>query len=343
MHQDSLPRFVNSVGAGRTHWSCWATGFGVNSALVLFLLTISPTIRTAVENSGRSLVTLIDPRPVPPAPQPVRRKTPPPPTVARAVKPLIRKSLPILPPPKPEPAKIVEVEPPKLIAPQPSPAPIVKAEVLPARPAVRETVFESAPAANAMPTKAGNVQTGTFGDPNGVPASATSRPGTTIARVGSFDAAGSSGGTSGGSRAGNGAVTTGGFGSVGSGSGAGPAGGSPGSVHSAGFGQYVQKEPVAPHEVRPAQPAETPVEIVSKPKPAYTPEAREHRIEGEVQFEVLFSASGQVHIIRMLRGLGWGLDEHARDAANQIRFRPGTRNGVPVDMTATVHIVFELS
>jgi hypothetical protein len=48
-------------------------------------------------------------------------------------------------------------------------------------------------------------------------------------------------------------------------------------------------------------------------------------------------------VIRLVRGLGYGLDENARDAASRIRFHPGTRNGAPVDMTGTVHIVFELS
>jgi TonB family protein len=88
---------------------------------------------------------------------------------------------------------------------------------------------------------------------------------------------------------------------------------------------------------------ETPVEITFKPRPAYTPEARENRIEGEVLLEVLFSATGQVHILRVTRGLGFGLDENARNAAAQIRFQPGTRGGSPVDMKGVVHIVFALS
>jgi TonB family protein len=344
MTQNDSPRFLNSLAESRIHWSRWAISVAVNSALVLFLLALSPTVRTVVESSGRSIVTLIAPRPAPvPPPLPVRRKAIVTPTEVKPVRPVIRKSLPIIPPPKPEPVKIVTVEPPKLVAPPVSAEPILKSEITAARPVTRESGFENAPAPAPAPAKAGSVRTGAFGDPNGVPASATARPGTAVARLGSFDAAGVSGGTSGGARAGAGAVTTGGFGSVGSGSGAGPGGGSQGTVRNAGFGQYVQPDATAPREVKAVQPAETPVEILSKPKPVYTAEAREHRIEGEVQFEVLFSASGQVHIIRMLRGLGWGLDEHARDAASQIRFRPGTRNGVPVDMTGTVHIVFELS
>lgn len=75
----------------------------------------------------------------------------------------------------------------------------------------------------------------------------------------------------------------------------------------------------------------------------YTPEAREKRIEGEVLLEILFSADGQIRVLRVARGLGFGLDESARAAASQIRFQPGTRGGSPVDMKGTVHIVFALS
>jgi TonB family protein len=85
------------------------------------------------------------------------------------------------------------------------------------------------------------------------------------------------------------------------------------------------------------------VEILFKPRPAYTGEARRLRIEGDVVLEVAFTAAGEVRVLRLIRGLGHGLDEAARDAARQIRFRPATRDGAPVDATAAVHIVFELA
>jgi len=66
-------------------------------------------------------------------------------------------------------------------------------------------------------------------------------------------------------------------------------------------------------------------------------------VEGDVQLEVLFSSAGQIQVLRLIRGLGYGLDESARQAASQIRFRPGTRNGTPVDVTGTVHIIFQIS
>jgi TonB family protein len=87
----------------------------------------------------------------------------------------------------------------------------------------------------------------------------------------------------------------------------------------------------------------TPVEILSKPKPAYTDEARAQKIEGEVLLEMQFSASGEARVLRLVRGIGHGLDETALSAARGIRFRPATRDGGPVDSAAIVHIVFQLA
>jgi TonB family protein len=87
----------------------------------------------------------------------------------------------------------------------------------------------------------------------------------------------------------------------------------------------------------------TPVEIISKPKPAYTDEARTKKIEGEVSLQVVFTASGEVKVQRVVQGLGYGLDDSAQAAARQIRFRPAQQDGQPVDSTAIVHIVFELA
>ena len=86
-----------------------------------------------------------------------------------------------------------------------------------------------------------------------------------------------------------------------------------------------------------------PVEIVSKPKPVYTDEARKLNLEGEVLLEVMFGANGELHVNRVVRGLGHGLDEAAVTAANKIKFKPAQRNGSAVDSTAIVHVMFQLA
>jgi len=84
-------------------------------------------------------------------------------------------------------------------------------------------------------------------------------------------------------------------------------------------------------------------EILSKPRPAYTEEARRLQIQGEVLLEVLFAAAGEVRVLRTIRGLGHGLDENAIAAARAIQFRPAHRGDTAVDSNAVVHIVFQLA
>ena len=87
----------------------------------------------------------------------------------------------------------------------------------------------------------------------------------------------------------------------------------------------------------------TPVEITYKPKPAYTEEARRLQIEGEVVIEAVFTASGAMEIVRIIRGLGHGLDENAIAAVRSIRFHPAKQRGRPADSVATVRMKFELA
>ena len=67
------------------------------------------------------------------------------------------------------------------------------------------------------------------------------------------------------------------------------------------------------------------------------------KLEGEVLLQVLFTATEEVRVLDIVRGLGHGLDENAIRAAQQIRFKPARRDGEPVDSTATVHIIFQLA
>ena len=142
------------------------------------------------------------------------------------------------------------------------------------------------------------------------------------------------------SGAANGAVTTGGFGS-GAPAPRGAATAS-GEVQTAGFDQRAS----APAQLSVAaltKPIDRPVEIVFKPTPEYTDEARSARIEGTVSLELEFTAAGDVRVLRVVRGLGHGLDEAAQRASLRIRFKPAQSDGRPVDSRATVHITFRLS
>jgi TonB family protein len=113
------------------------------------------------------------------------------------------------------------------------------------------------------------------------------------------------------------------------------------AVSTGGFGDATIAQTAARPSARSAE--VTPVEILFKPKPAYTPEARQLGIEGEVLLDVMFGASGEIHVLRVIRGLGHGLDESAQRAAQQIRFNPAKKDGQPYDSNAVVHIVFALA
>ena len=85
------------------------------------------------------------------------------------------------------------------------------------------------------------------------------------------------------------------------------------------------------------------MEILYKPKPVYTDEARKLNIEGEVLLEVVFGANGDLHVNRVVRGLGHGLDEAAVGAASKIKFKPAQRNGAPIDSLSVVHVMFQIA
>lgn len=238
---------------------------------------------------------------------------------------------PVLAPPPPAPIPVL----------LPEPLPVVSQAILPHRdpepinPPVKLGVFEpKAAPAHVTPPETPRVKSAEF---DAVQASAATRT-QRAAATGAFDAAFAAGS---GSNGGNHSRVSG---------------------RTSGFGDTQTVEPEAPRltvlagnfgdakvtgpERRvssAAAPATIPVEILDKPRPAYTEEARRLKIQGEVLLEAAFEASGTVRVLGVIRGLGHGLDETATAAARQIRFRPAQCEGKPVDSTAVVHIIFQLA
>lgn len=91
------------------------------------------------------------------------------------------------------------------------------------------------------------------------------------------------------------------------------------------------------------QPSWTNLEVLSKPPVHYTAEARQLHIQGNVVLSVTFLASGHVVVHGVVHGLGHGLDQEARRVAEEIHFRPATRDGHPVDLTTNITITFQLA
>jgi len=86
----------------------------------------------------------------------------------------------------------------------------------------------------------------------------------------------------------------------------------------------------------------SPPSVVSRVEPQYSEEARKARYQGTVVLEAIVRKDGTVDILRVVRSLGFGLDENAIDALKKWRFRPGTKGGVPVDVALNIEVNFNL-
>ena len=326
----------------RTPWPEFALSITAQIAATACLILIRLLAPHAVASVGRtfhSVRLVTTPAPVNHRPQPMHYL----PAVAHLAPALVPVAAVLrLPVPQPKVARTDVAAPAVVLASRIQPMPIHATVVIP-RAAVRTNVFSSG--SSAIPTltrTAPQVQTGGFGDRNGVAAQPNQKP-VNMASSGSFDLPSGAG-------HGNGSSPT----------------GVPGVVASAGFGSGTALSP-RPLSVGPAvanagfsnatlaaSPEKNvpsgrphiqiiPAEILSKPLPTYTQEARSLRIEGEVLLEVVLRASGDLRIVRVVHGLGHGLDDNAVKAAEQIRFKPAMKDGQPADSTVVLHVIFQLA
>ena len=85
-----------------------------------------------------------------------------------------------------------------------------------------------------------------------------------------------------------------------------------------------------------------PPRLLSEVKPDYTEDARRRGIEGEVVLEIVVRRDGRVGEVRVLRGLGAGLDQQAIQAVRRWTFAAASRKGRPVDVIVEVAVEFTL-
>jgi TonB family protein len=320
----------------------------VQSVVLAFFVIaaiLHPDVLEGPDHDYHFVSLVSTPPPIPQSPAPVKHFLAPVPKITEPVAPrpeamrvpteLVRKKIPV-----------VEEQAPKVtMTATKESLPALKPQI--PRPPVKTNVFSTGssvtPTIAAAPEK---VQTGGFGDPNGVPASDPHGHPVTIAQSGSFNmpsGPGSGNGT-GGAHGVPGVVASTGFGSgVATGTSTGVSG-SRGAVRQGGFGDADVVAASQP-KAKSAEPVvkTLPVEITFKPRPVYTDEGRQLKVEGEVLLDVVFSASGQVRIVKVVRGLGHGLDESAIHAAEKIQFKPALKDGHPADFEAVLHIEFQLA
>jgi TonB family protein len=319
---------------------------------VLIPLIYPDQLRTALHFQNVEIaaplteIPVAPPPPPPPAPKVVKAKTPPPkPEVVEPVK-LDPKKPHIFEIPKAVVPKVQKVE---ALAPDMQvhldAAKIDTATNGPKRPKedVKLNNMNSGSAAPAtVKAPVNKVQTGGFGDPNGMPGKGDPQHATTVNRLGSPALPGGPGygnGT-GGDKGIRGTVASTGFGN--STANPPPSGGKQGKVVSSGFGDQTVAD--APKKKAAAGgPVDTPVDILEKPKPEYTAEGRSLKLEGDVVIDVVFLSNGTMQVNRVVSGLGHGLDEAAVRAAQTIKFKPARREGQPVDFPARVRIEFRMA
>jgi TonB family protein len=84
------------------------------------------------------------------------------------------------------------------------------------------------------------------------------------------------------------------------------------------------------------------MQITRSPRPEYTTQARNDKIQGSVMLKVTFKADGTIGPITVISALPDGLTDKAIEAAKAIVFKPATRNGVAVTSVKTISVSFTL-
>ena len=221
--------------------------------------------------------------------------------------------------PKPPPLARRAPEKPKLVVKISSPIPPVR-RVVPARP---RPIERPAPPVQVEVPKVEPVKTEPAAPP-AVQAPVVPQPADPVSTAGVLNGKPDPGPAGSGS---------GGLPGTGRGAGMGEGAGSgigPGSGGGTGGGPY-----------RPGSGVDAP-RILKEVRALYTDEARRRGIEGDVVLEVIVTQAGTVDRVRVVRGLGAGLDQSAIAAVKQWRFDPARKQGAPVDVVVEVSVEFRM-
>jgi TonB family protein len=87
----------------------------------------------------------------------------------------------------------------------------------------------------------------------------------------------------------------------------------------------------------------TGAKLIHKADPEYTKEALDAKVQGVVVLSFVVAIDGMPSEIKVVRGLGSGLDEKAVECLQQWRFTPATRNGEPIPQRVTLEMTFRIA
>jgi len=85
-----------------------------------------------------------------------------------------------------------------------------------------------------------------------------------------------------------------------------------------------------------------PPRLLREVKADYSEDARQRGIAGDVVLEIVVRRDGSVGDVKILQGLGGGLNDRAVQAVRQWRFAPAHRQGAAVDVIVEVAVEFKL-
>jgi len=86
----------------------------------------------------------------------------------------------------------------------------------------------------------------------------------------------------------------------------------------------------------------SPPVLIHKGEPKYSSEARKAGLQGSVLVSLVIGADGIPQNVKVLRGLGLGLDEKAVEAVQGWKFQPAKKAGEPIAIPAQVEVNFRL-
>ena len=82
--------------------------------------------------------------------------------------------------------------------------------------------------------------------------------------------------------------------------------------------------------------------MIFQVEPEFSEEARKAKVAGNVLVNLWVDTSGNPSHVRIIRGVGMGLDEKAVEAVRQYRFKPAMENGKPVLVELNVEVNFQI-
>lgn len=83
-------------------------------------------------------------------------------------------------------------------------------------------------------------------------------------------------------------------------------------------------------------------QLIYQVEPEFSEEARKAKVAGNVLVTLIVDTNGKPQRVRVLRGIGMGLDEKAVEAVRQYKFKPAMAGGQPVMVEVNIDVNFQI-